>query len=417
MKIIIHENRKIMGLTALLRNILEYLLVICLILNGNSVWMNIKSSRDWLGKVLQILVIFLMLALLLTYRFKKSCIKNACLILGGIIGYLLILEIVNLRNTKGLVGFAVMCAAIMAFSYLYQSVGGLECIIYKYEDIVIMIAVVSVFFWILGSVLRIIPISGHVLYDWTANGLDRQINKYWGIYYETQWTYLPGYGDLIRNTAIFTEAPMCSLHFSVALLIEVFLKEKLNFRRCVFLIFAVLTTFSTTGYLIVVITIFSTIAYSKRKNHLLQYLKVLIIPISLIIGLVASIILIQLKLDSGSGMVRLDDFVAGYKTWIGNPLFGCGFGNYDAIKNNMSVWRRSNIGFSNSIMQVLAYGGIYFGILYITPFVSGIYKTIRLKQYRKSVFIGCIFFLFVFTIIPYKFFTIMLLAYFMFLNK
>ena len=62
-------------------------------------------------------------------------------------------------------------------------------------------------------------------------------------------------------------------------------------------------------------------------------------------------------------------------------------------------------------MQVLAYGGIYFGIIYIMPFVKGIFSAIHLKQYRMCIFVGSVLFLFIFTIIPFRFLTILLLTY------
>lgn len=411
MTLTICENRKFVGLKTLLRNILEVLFAFCLVLNGNSVWLNIKSTRNWFGRGLQILILLLMSILLLIHKFKKNYLKNACFIFGGGSVYLIILGIVHPNSTNGLVGFTIISVAIISFAYLYKSIGRMTDILYTYENIIVIIAIISIVFWIFGSVLKIIPISGYAMFNWTDSGLDKQINNYWGLYYETQWTFLQGYGMLTRNTAIFTEAPMCSLHFSFALLIEAFLKEKLNFKKYVFFILAILTTFSTTGYLIVAITVFSRMIYIKNKVRMVQYLKILGIPLSLISGLIASIILIQLKLDSGSGILRLDDFVAGYKAWMENPLFGSGFGNYDVLIRHMSFWRQSKTGFSNSIMQVLAYGGIYFGIVYMIPFVVGIYNAIHWKQYRHCVFIGGILFMFVFTIIPFKFLTIFLLGY------
>lgn len=411
MKIVIHKEQRQVGITTLSRSILEYLFVICIILDGNSVWMNIQTTRNWFGTILQFLIMIIMIALLLTYSFKKSCLKNACLILGFGITYLLILGLVHPNNKKGLIGFAVISMTIIAFVYLYKSIGRVINILDIYEQIIIAVAVISVFFWLFGSVLKIIPASGYELYNWTGNGLDKQINKYWGLYYETQWTYLQGYGVFTRNTAIFTEAPMCSLHFSIALLIEVFIKEELDFRKYVTLILAILTTFSTTGYLIVVVTVFFKIVYSKKNNQILQYIKVIVVPASLIVGLIASMVLLQLKMNSSSGVVRMDDFIAGYKAWMENPIFGCGFGNYDALIKYMSVWRQNNTGFSNSIMEVLAYGGVYFGMIYMMPFIKGIYSAVRLKRYRMCIFVGSILFLFIFTVVPFRFLTILLLGY------
>ena len=85
----------------------------------------------------------------------------------------------------------------------------------------VFIAVLSVIMWILCSLIKVIPPTGTIPFNWTAvNGVYSFIPTYGHIYFETQDINLPFIGNIIRNTAVFTEAPMASLNFCIAFLLK-----------------------------------------------------------------------------------------------------------------------------------------------------------------------------------------------------
>ena len=98
-----------------------------------------------------------------------------------------------------------------------------------YKNLIFIIALISLFFWFFGSILKIIRPSGIVLSSWGAIGNNLNIvPSFHNLYFETQnfRTGIEILNGVQRNTAIFTEAPMAALNFSIALLIEFLDKHK-----------------------------------------------------------------------------------------------------------------------------------------------------------------------------------------------
>jgi O-antigen ligase len=126
---------------------------------------------------------------------------------------------------------------------------------------------------------------------------------------------------------------------------------------------------------------------------------------------VISLELAMRKLGTDSGSVRLDDFKVGYNAWKSNPLFGAGIGNDKYIQSHMSSSRMYNIGFSNSIFQILAHGGLYLALLYFIPLFVGVKQAIKNKNITNMVFVISILYLVTFTIFSYQYLLFYLLIF------
>ena len=87
-------------------------------------------------------------------------------------------------------------------------------------------------------------------------------------------------------------------------------------------------------------------------------IKILVVPTIFFIILIVVIELIGQKLDSNSGLTRVDDIIACIKTWRMNPVLGSGYLNINSIISNISVFRKGNKGISSSFFIVLAQGRI-----------------------------------------------------------
>lgn len=85
-----------------------------------------------------------------------------------------------------------------------------------------------------------------------------------------------------------------------------------------------------------------------------------------------------------------------------------------ALTENMASWRWriSMIGFSNSIAEVLAQGGIYVSIAYMYAFIRGLYLTIKFKSLDNFILILGTFYLFCTTIFSYQYILLLLLVLF-----
>ena len=143
-----------------------------------------------------------------------------------------------------------------------------------------------------------------------------------------------------------------------------------------------------------------------KKKTLAQMIRMLLLPIAFFALYIAVDTLLQQRLGTSSGNSRIDDFVAGYNAWKKAPVFGNGFGNMDSVRQYMSSFRFNNVGFSNSPMMILAYGGIYLFIPYLISLILGISNALYKANKRTVCFAVGFIYLFVFTVIPFQWLTI-----------
>lgn len=276
----------------------------------------------------------------------------------------------------------------------------------RIEQIMTVIAGVSLVFWLFGSLLGILRPTGYTYITWSLDGSAVPVNTYFGIYYETQEQTI-GSLRLMRNTAVFTEAPMSSFMFSFALMIELFKRKNASKRKVMLLIAAIVTTFSTTGYVVLIAALFlHYLISSKARSNLEAALRFTVIPVLLIAAVFALKYWFENKLDTVSGSVRVDDFVAGYRAWLDHPLMGNGYNNYSSYTQYMSWFRMNNTGFSNSLMQIMAYGGLYLIFPYFMSLGWGCYRMISRRQWNELAFIGLYAFMFVLTVNSFQMLTL-----------
>ena len=271
------------------------------------------------------------------------------------------------------------------------------------EKIIIVIAVVSLTFWLVGSLLGIIQPSGIEYTIWSStDGSEVPINNYFHLYFETQ--YQRFFDTIImRNSAIFTEAPMSSFMFCFAFLVELFKKKQYNVKICVLLLIAIVTCISTTGYVVAIIAIFMKYVISNTgKNTVASVLKLAIAPFVLIVIVLVMEYVFESKLQTTSGSLRMDDFVAGFKAWMLHPIMGNGYGNSNSYVYMMSTFRIDRKGFSNSLMQILAYGGLYLLAPYAGSFGLGAYRYFKKADWNNLVFICLFLIMFIFTITSFQ---------------
>lgn len=286
-----------------------------------------------------------------------------------------------------------------------------------YKNLIFIIALISLFFWFFGSILKIIRPSGIVLSSWGAIGNNLNIvPSFHNLYFETQnfRTGIEILNGVQRNTAIFTEAPMAALNFSIALLIEFLDKHKSKNSKFIklILIMAILSTFSTTGYMLLVLLFFGVWVDGNRTDT--KKLKLIFIPILFVlIVLVLRLLLTEKATNNFSSFsVRLDDFKVGLLAWKQNILLGIGIQNYKYLSQLMESWRSVNVGFSNSLTDILSGGGLYLSILYLFCFAKGLYINAIRKNWRKVIFIVLVIYLFVTTFFTYTLILLYLLTWF-----
>lgn len=264
-----------------------------------------------------------------------------------------------------------------------------------YVNIIFAIALVSILFWVFGSILHILPFHTSVI-SW---GGIREIKQYFNIYFEPQTINFMNIYIGIRNTACFTEAPMASLHFSIALMLECLVKTKKNIIKIVVLCLGIITTFSTTGYLIA-ISVFGWIMVKKLWED--DFARKLIPIIGAFLFCIGIIILLKRINTKGTGDVRVDDFRACFLAWKTSPFWGTGYDNTNVIKSFMSDFRKNNMGLSNTIGPILAQGGLFLFAPYVWCAIKGILACISKRNWDLLVCTLLFIVLTTITIVPYQ---------------
>ena len=168
-------------------------------------------------------------------------------------------------------------------------------------------------------------------------GVIRYSQSYHNIQYITQNINLAG-RFLIRNTSIFTEAPMYAFILSIALLIQLFKVDNLNKIKIGILLITIFTTFSTIGIVFALGLVIIKYLLNKPKNKIRVLIKSTIFPIVVIIASsIASIFIIsKINETSVSGItsysVRLNDFKVGFDVWKDYKFVGIGFNKQDFVQ-------------------------------------------------------------------------------------
>lgn len=373
---------------------LEYLWVILVILNGNSVYHANSIRNLYLMEMILLLTFLLLGANILIYRASptKASLLGAVIIMAYSAVYLVVKQ--QDMSTTNFMELFVMGGPLtfMLFFELYRH-GRLMKLLYKIVDTICILAVVSLVFWFLGEVFKVIKPNGYVKIAW---GNFTSVKGYYGIHYAFQLdtTFFPN-AYLYRNSGIFSEAPMFNLWLNIALALEVFMKPKASKLRVTVLVITVFTTLSVTGILFLVLCVLlSALLRIRHMNRPQASIFLLTALVAIPILAVVVITSFSLKVDTRSYELRIADYAEGVMLWMEYPLFGAGFGNLRALHDASAG---TAVGFSNSVTAVLGTGGLWMALLYYIPHIAMIFP--KASGSKKIACFGiCMLYLFVTTI-------------------
>lgn len=389
------------------RYVFEFIFALSLVLNCRSIWLYLTVTGSFFKHfVLALLFLSVGGIILISGRISVLSIQKLIFTLMGLIIYSGVLLILTDSNTLDYVQLFVAVVFIIVY-YFFNAERNIISTLKKYEYIVLIIAAVSLFFWVGGSILHIIPSTGNVYSIWS--GMPVSVKNYFWVYYESQVDQTFG-NEMVRNTAIFSEAPMASMNFSIAFLVEYFLTPKPSKKRLAILVVAIISTVSFTGYILVILSIAAKYIISSPKSSIGKFFKVFGVIIAVSIISVVGNWLLSKKMDTSSGSVRLEDFVVGFKAWLTSPIIGHGFGNMKSAESFMRAWRRATkqTGVSNSITVLLTQGGLCIFIIYFYPVFKTISQALKKKNTDYLLFTCMIVYMFVITSCAYAYIIIFL---------
>lgn len=396
-------------------NILVYLGGLALLINNRTIWINEEGISFKVNIISYgILCVSLIILILFAVVQKKKITSNVLNDMLLLIGLTLVYFVFSSEISKSVV-IRLGLLVILLFLYIYFENSFIPKILIAYKNILLLVGSISLFFWLFGSILGMLHSNIYINSNWGAvNGVTRLVPSYNNIYFETQRISAPLLGDIYRNSSIFSEGPMASLNFTLGLLIE--LIERKNKLSITVFILCVISTFSTTGYIVLLILLFMKFINTSKITTYTKLM--LIVPTTILVAFLILFFINQKFINnSESASVRLNDFYLGFTTWLQHPIFGNGINNIGALTENMESWRLSNSGFSNSIMEVLAEGGIYVFSIYIYSFINAIKYAKAKRSVDLFCFIVGVIFLFVSTSFPFQYILITILIWFSMLDS
>ena len=201
-------------------NIFYYLFALVLCLDCCSIW-TAMPSISWFDNFLIIMLTISVLGCLLTSKIYKNNFLKITFFIFFVVLYSLLYIVINPINISLLIKVILKCLIVTTFFLLINNENMVLKVLFSYEKIILFICIVSLFFYLFGSILGYIRSTGFIYSSWTNSTEFKKVPTYYNIYYETQYLEFVFF-RIPKNSAIFTEAPMCSLHFSIALLIELF---------------------------------------------------------------------------------------------------------------------------------------------------------------------------------------------------
>ena len=258
----------------------------------------------------------------------------------------------------------------------------------------VLLSMVSIIFFFLGSVFRIITPSRIVAYKW---GGERTCYSFYDLYYEAYYGINSIVSFLARkNTGIYTEPPMYVFELCTAIAAEYSFSKQPRVIVLIILVITVLTCMATTGVMFLVI-FFALILTTKKGNGKFHSYRLLLIPVVISIGMIILLDLFETKLTAGnSATIRLNHMVTAFNMWLEKPVFGYGFGN-EALFESRALYKQ---GASVGLPLFLALSGLFSFSLYFFPFVSNLTLCIK-KNKRHLVFLISNFVLFFMTSVNY----------------
>lgn len=384
--------------------VLEYAIAAILMIQCNTVWMTIEPFREEINTVLLIaLFTFTLCCMVLSGAvLSKKRMSIAAMGIAPVFLYLSGLFLVHSAN-HSVFWYFLTCLLVLLLYYLTCCDTGVPRVLIKYGQIVTAVAGYSLVMWLFCSLLGLISPTGVVMTSWNDTAfLDAPINSYFGIYFETQSRVVFG-TEMVRNSAIFTEGPMASLHFSLALLIEALLKRKCDTRVLALLTVAILSTMSTTGYLVILfVFLVKMVSYLSHRGWLTKRVLWVAVSVISVVGVTALAVILAKKLETVSGSIRFDDMRAGVLAFLEHPIVGNGFNNLPAIQRNMSHWRTYNVGFSSGLLWILSDGGLWLGLVHLLPMAWAAVAGVRRKEIGVSLFAASLLVIFLITVFQYS---------------
>ena len=357
----------------LMKGLMEYIVVFTIILS-NSIWNTKIGSPITYGKLLfTFSIAMLLLFVICIFENRSTWIDNESLIKIGVMIIILVLSTV--AQKEGRADYILFfCLPMVAASLFFAMNRDPETFWKRYMNVMACVCLIALFFYVTGTVLKMIPPNGKVAYKWE---MEYTADSWYHVYYEAYYGEDSVFAFLPRkNTGLYTEAPMFMVYICLAIAGELAFCRKPRKSLIAITVLTVCTTMSATG-LIFLALIFFIWFYRTKFIQERKILKYLVIPLFICLALVAVIWIYNRKAsvstETASIAIRMDHMLTAFRLWLRSPLFGLGVGTSDLLIKESGY----NQGMSVGLPVFLAESGILVFSIYGYAFISSIVKSLR----------------------------------------
>ena len=373
-----HIGIKTIGINQAIAALLSFLVVI----SSASVWvqedLNLIPSKP---VKLAIWMLAILLIVINSTRFKTTTILYLFFIIVCFFGYMFF----NFDYTYPSIVSVFIPAALFAL------LGGLNrkenhfFILEAFVNILFVMASVSLVFFFLASVFKVLQPTGYYSFKWSW--ID-QVPSFFNLYYEPVPARINSI-PIAKNCGIFPEAPMYNFPLCVALGIDkLVLKNRRSFRSAVLLL-TVITVQSTTGYLF--LAVLYGYLFLKNCSKKSSYFKPITGMAIIIAAAIVLYYLVEGKKGSFSYAVRFDHLKGFLQAILHSNFMGLGVDNESAITDFFSFQQGASLG----LLYLLAEGGLFCFLVLFVPVALTIRKA-RKKHDHDAIMFACLFFMLVF---------------------
>lgn len=392
---------------SLLHKILQYILVFTIILECNSIYSQIYECHLTIRLIMTVIAIISIIFLIMSKKIKM------CKPILFFIIYDILCSIIMLTNTDSFSGNGIIILVFLIFLPLlliYLSnltKEEFKNLLTKFVNVILVLSVISLIFYILILVFKLKP-TNTIKIIW---GIPySSIDSYCNIYFNTQDVWWITGTSLMRNTGIFSEAPMYAFILIVALIFNNLLNfenTKSNLLKTMVLFITMLTTISVTGIICSIIIIAANI-----KKYVLDmkpcYRKWFVISLVTVIICMIPIGLsfLSKKMNTSSAIHRNMDIEIGIDTFFESPIIGHGINHERATE----IDYENGYGYSNAIIPVITDGGILLSVIYVMPIALLIIYGIKRRKINYLIF-SLVFIILLFTTLAqYRLIMLLLIA-------
>ena len=339
-------------------SVIDMILMFFLIISTNSIYVNIEDGYSF-NNYITILIFVSFVCKIILFKISKEIFNKILILLGVYYSIVILISIINFSKftINNILYYFINFPLLLVIILLLREQNKLQAWLINIINITALLAVISLFFWILASNLNVISPTDYLINKWSDGGV---VVSYYNMYFETQRIAIMD-NVMVRNSGVFAEAPMWNLILSIALMIQTLFLGRNDYKTFI-LVLTILSTVSTTGVYIIGLIIAYKIIFEVSGWK--KYITLILVPI-LLLGLS---FIWENKSETASASIRFDDYKAGIQAWFDNVFFGSGFLNgLRVIERYMDTTIRANLGYSNSLFVILAQGGIILFILYLLP--------------------------------------------------